>query len=293
MSNKPTVSVIIPTYNHGHLIEKCLNSLIGQTFKSWEAIIVNNFSNDNTIDVVNSFSDERIKLINFDNGGVIAAGRNKGLTIALGDYIAFLDSDDLWYEDKLEVAVAGMKDYDIFYHDLDYINKDGKTGKVMRCRKLYSPIFEDLLLHGNGLLGSSVVVKRSILDKAGGPNGNPLLFGIADFDLWIRISQVTEKFLYASKPLGCSWIGDHNLSKPSPDYVKRFRYLYSQYVDLLPKSKVIAGKAFLDYIIVRQLHRSGDLKSALDYFRIIPHVDSLQHKIKSFLFGLKFLLLRR
>ncbi len=78
MNHKPFVSVVIPTYNHAKLLKKALDSVLAQTFKDWEAIVVNNFSTDDTVEVVNSFTDPRIKLLNFNNSGVIAASRNRG-----------------------------------------------------------------------------------------------------------------------------------------------------------------------------------------------------------------------
>ena len=103
-SMKPVYSVIIPTYNPGHLIGRCLSSVIAQTFQAWEAIVVNNYSQDNTIEVVEGFRDERVRLFNFSNKGVIAASRNEGIRQAGGDFIAFLDSDDWWYPKKLEIV---------------------------------------------------------------------------------------------------------------------------------------------------------------------------------------------
>ena len=113
MTTQPYVSVVIPTYNHAKLLKKALDSVMAQTFEDWEAIVVNNFSADNTIEVVNSFADPRIKILNFSNNGVIAASRNHGLKEATGDFIAFLDSDDIWYPNKLlkcvEQASAGYQ----------------------------------------------------------------------------------------------------------------------------------------------------------------------------------------
>lgn len=89
MATKPYVSVVIPTYNHAKLLKKALDSVLAQTFQDWEAIVINNFSTDNTIEVVDSFADRRIKIFNFSNSGVIAASRNHGLREATGDFIAF------------------------------------------------------------------------------------------------------------------------------------------------------------------------------------------------------------
>ena len=97
MNKIPAVSIVIPTYNHGYFLKKCLQSVIDQTLTDWEAIVINNFSEDNTIDVVNSFHDPRIHLVNFKNNGIIAASRNEGIKISNADLIAFLDSDDSWY----------------------------------------------------------------------------------------------------------------------------------------------------------------------------------------------------
>ena len=101
MSHSPVVTVVIPTYNHAHFLRDALNSLRAQTYTDWEAVVVNNFSEDDTVEVVNSFADSRIRLENFRNNGVIAASRNRGIALARGSYLAFLDSDDTWYPEKL------------------------------------------------------------------------------------------------------------------------------------------------------------------------------------------------
>ncbi|NDF83787.1 MAG: glycosyltransferase family 2 protein, partial [Actinobacteria bacterium] len=106
MSKSPRVSVVIPTFNHAKLLKRALDSVVAQTFDNWEAIVVNNFSADETIDVVRSFNDDRITLINFSNNGIIAASRNQGIKAARGQYLAFLDSDDKWYPEKLEKCLA-------------------------------------------------------------------------------------------------------------------------------------------------------------------------------------------
>ena len=93
----PDVSIVIPTYNHGIYLKEAIRSIIIQTFKNWECIIINNLSTDNTVDIVKSFNDPRISIINYKNNGSIAASRNKGILSARSEIIAFLDSDDYWY----------------------------------------------------------------------------------------------------------------------------------------------------------------------------------------------------
>ena len=105
----PLVSIVIPTYNHAPLLHRAIESIRAQTFTHWKAIIVNNFSTDDTVSVVESFSDNRIQLIDFANNGVIAASRNKGIELADGTYVAFLDSDDTWFPEKLEMCVGVLE----------------------------------------------------------------------------------------------------------------------------------------------------------------------------------------
>ena len=105
MKSLPLVSVIIPTFNRANDLARAVKSVIAQTFTSWELIIVDNHSVDNTDEVVRHFNDPRIKLLKIHNDGVIAASRNLGIHFSSGTYIAFLDSDDWWTPDKLRSSV--------------------------------------------------------------------------------------------------------------------------------------------------------------------------------------------
>lgn len=105
MSARPKVSVIMPSFNAAQTICVAVESVLGQTFQNWELLVINDGSTDNTLDVMAQFNDRRISLITQVNQGV-AAARNAGLKQASGEYIAFLDSDDLWLPAKLEKQVS-------------------------------------------------------------------------------------------------------------------------------------------------------------------------------------------
>ena len=127
------VSVIMPSYNTDKFIKQSIESVIDQTYKNWELIIVDDCSTDNTDDVVASISDERIiYLKNKVNSGA-AMSRNRALREAKGRWIAFLDSDDLWSPDKLEKQIKFMEDNDYHFSYTNYkeINEDGKLTGVM------------------------------------------------------------------------------------------------------------------------------------------------------------------
>ena len=100
--NAPLVSIIIPTYNRAEDLKRALQSVFDQTFADWEILIVDNHSIDNTDDVVKLFDDPRIRLFKIHNDGVVAASRNLGLKHAVGEYVAFLDSDDWWLPKSLK-----------------------------------------------------------------------------------------------------------------------------------------------------------------------------------------------
>ena len=110
MNNKnlPLISIIIPTYNHAKYLGRALRSIVDQSFSSWEAIIIDNFSKDNTEDVVKSFPNNKIKYFRLNNNGVIAKSRNFGILKARGEWIAFLDSDDWWTKNKLQICYMNI-----------------------------------------------------------------------------------------------------------------------------------------------------------------------------------------
>lgn len=99
------VTIITPTYNRGHLLERAINSVLTQTYKNWELLVVDDASTDNTADVMSQFTDERIRYIHYGVNGGNAKARNVGVKNAKGDYIAFVDSDDEYHPTYLDKAI--------------------------------------------------------------------------------------------------------------------------------------------------------------------------------------------
>ena len=129
--NNPLVSVIIPNYNKEEFLSICIQSVLNQTYKNFEIIIIDNFSSDRSLDVIKKFIDPRINLFQFKNNGIIAASRNFGIKKSNGKYLAFLDSDDYWMKDKLSKSVKVLEQgADFIYHDCILFSKDFKK----RCQ---------------------------------------------------------------------------------------------------------------------------------------------------------------
>ena len=201
MNNRltPLVSVVIPSYNHGQFIGRALQSVLDQIYSNWEVIVIDNNSTDNTDDVIASFADQRITYLKIQNEGIIAASRNAGIKVAKGEWIAFLDSDDWWTVNKLQVCFdCDRSQVDVIHHDLEITScRVAKSiSKFTIGRQLKRPALMDLLIHGNALSNSSVVVRKYILEKVDGIMQNPKMIGCEDFNTWLRIAQISENFLF-------------------------------------------------------------------------------------------------
>ena len=213
----PRVSIVVPTYNRAQDLERALRSAQAQTFTAWEAVVVDNHSSDDTDEIIRSLDDARIRLFKIHNHGVIAASRNLGIQQSLGQFVAFLDSDDWWSPRKLEEAIVALDGgADVVHHDLFVAVKSRQRYHHRRSkgRQLDSPVFEDLLANGNALPNSSVVVRRELLQQVGGLCEEPSLIALEDFDTWLRIATLTDRFAYIPQVLGYYWLGGGNMTNP-------------------------------------------------------------------------------
>jgi len=139
----PKVSVITPAYNAEQYLDKTIESVLAQTFLDWEMLIVDDCSLDHTYELASSYADKdtRIKVIKAPKNGGVAAARNIALSVADGQYIAFLDSDDIWLPNKLEKQVEFMKSNHYAFSYTDYQcfdSSSGQKGKIVRCPKTMS-----------------------------------------------------------------------------------------------------------------------------------------------------------
>lgn len=214
------VSVVIPTFNRARDLKRALESVQKQTYANWEALIVDNFSDDDTDKMVIGFNDPRMKLFKIHNNGVIAASRNLGINEASGDYIAFLDSDDWWVPEKLSISIFYLNQgADLVYHDLYSVKKNEQRIHIRkaRTRRLKTPVYVDLLVNGNALNNSSVVVRKKLLTSIDGLSEEPDLIAAEDYDAWLRIAKISEKFYKINRTLGYYWAGGGNISNTERD----------------------------------------------------------------------------
>lgn len=191
--NAPAVSVIVPAYNAGEFLREAIDSVLAQTYRDFEVIVVDDGSTDHTRDVLRIYG-SAVRSIRQKNGGA-AAARNCGILNSSGRYIAFLDADDVWLPAKLERQVSCLERHPQLvaaYSDSRDL-EDGILNPESRLARFgiraSGRIFEDLLRH-NFLHTSSVVVRRTALAEAGLFDAS--LRGSEDIDLWMRLSRVGD-----------------------------------------------------------------------------------------------------
>jgi len=257
----PLISVIIPTYNHGNYLGRALQSVKDQTYTNWELIVIDNHSTDNTDEVIASFYNLQIKYLKIHNNGVIAASRNTGINMAKGEWISFLDSDDMWSKDKLQVCVNYIDDEtDLLYHDMSIIpqQKNFFKRKMIKSRQLRPPVLEDLLVNSNIIINSSVVVRKNLLDKIGGIDESIDMIAAEDYNTWLRISKLTNQFVYLPYKLGFYLIQSQNISKTKDMSVPSYHAVF-EFLNTLNMNQRKIVKANLKYMSGRFNYLSGNL----------------------------------
>lgn len=183
----PKVSVIIPTYNRASVLNRAIDSVLGQTFKDWELIIVDDGSTDETSELLQSHSHESLSIYRTSNQGVSAA-RNLGLQKAHGEWVAFLDSDDEWLPEKLAKQMAYAEahpDILIVHGEEIWVRNGVRVNPMKKHQKRGGDIFGDAVKLCC-ISPSTVLLKKSLLlDLGGFREDYPVC---EDYDLWLKIT---------------------------------------------------------------------------------------------------------
>jgi len=283
MCNK-LVSVIIPLFNSENYIGNTIMSVINQTYKNWELFVVDDFSSDLSRSIVRKFMelDDRIKLIESEvNFGGPARPRNIGIHLSNGEYIAFLDSDDLWYPEKLQLCMRSFHpDVDIIFHDfVKYGDVNFFTNKNMKGRKLDTPVTKSLLLHDNVIINSSVIARKKLIEDVGYIDESKNMIAAEDYNLWLKISIITNNFLYIPKVLGEYLVGDGNIS--SKDMSICSKNATQGFEKYLNNDELLKYNAILDYMRGRYLYINQEYSMAKIYLRKTLKSGVIDLRIKS------------
>ena len=195
----PLVSVVMPVYNAEAFLAESIRSVLTQTYRQFELIIVDDGSTDRSASIVRAITDGRIQYHYRENGGVSKA-RNRGVQLSRGPLIAFLDSDDLWLPEKLDKQVAYLQchsDVGVVYCWFQVLF----PGKPLRICPLHvSDSPRGIISDGYGLLPSATMLRREVFEKSGGFDEGFTASEFEDIELSVRLSEIT-KFGCLSQPL--------------------------------------------------------------------------------------------
>lgn len=212
-SGNPCISVIIPTFNREKLLADAITTVLEQEFTDFELIIVDNGSTDATGQLVQQYSDSRISYHYQEGTGSPAGPRNTGIRLARGDWIAFLDSDDIWASEKLGQCkeMIAKADPELLVHTQNVCDFEGNQLGFLRPTFPSENSYQFLLTHENTLATSATLVKRSFLqEKELQFSEADELVAVEDFDLWLRIAAAGGKLLCVDSPLGTNRVHSDN-----------------------------------------------------------------------------------
>lgn len=277
-------SVVIPTYNRADQLKDCLDSLLKQTFKHFEVLVCDDGSTDNTAEVVRSFQQQGLNIRYFfnENWGGPAYPRNVGIANAGAPWVCFLDSDDIWYPQKLEKCRPYIERYDLICHDFDIMGKNGPRNKI-RTYNFREHVFENLMTRGCSIVTSSVCARKDILQEAGGFAEDKTLIAVEDFDLWLRLARKGYAFKVINESLGAYWTGGGNITAASNKQIDRINAVYGKHLDFLKHNRKAAGQAIASqhYLTGWVKHRMAAYKIAKHDYRIAIASGKLAVKVKA------------
>lgn len=187
-----TISVIIPVFNGEKTIAKTIDSVLHQSFTDLEILVINDGSTDSTEQVVKSFQDSRIKILSYSNAG-LSASRNRGIEQASGDFVSFIDADDLWTEDKLQAQYESLmqnKKAVVAYSWTNYIDANNKIIKAGMKVTFEGDVFARLLVSNFLENGSNPLIYRHVFNNVGGFDES--LKAAEDWDMWLRLAAEYE-----------------------------------------------------------------------------------------------------
>lgn len=222
---QPLISIITPNYNSEKFIAETIESVVSQSYKNWELLIVDDCSTDNSTIIIEEFieKDKRIQLIKLQQNGGAAITRNKGVSLAKGDYIAFLDSDDRWFVDKLTKQLSFMLDKDIAFSFTSYysVSEQKTDQKLINVKQTIN--YKQLLTNNYiGCLTVMYSVKK--IGKVYFPN----IIKRQDWALWLKITR--------------SNIVAYGIQEPLAWYTRRNYSLSSKKVNLLKYNWLVYRK---------------------------------------------------
>ena len=251
----PLVSIIMNCHNGEKYLQKSLNSVFNQTYKNWELIFYDNRSKDKSKEIILSHKDKRVRYFKTKSMLNLYQARNLAVTKARGKYVCFLDTDDWWVKNKLDLQITTLKknkDYKFVFSNYYLYFQESNNKKIFFKKKIKSGKITQFLLNDYKIGILSVMIEKNLLKKQ---NFNSAYNIIGDFDYFINLS-LKEKFFCINKPLAFYRYHNNNYSKNTDIHFKEFNKWLKQNSSNFEKLgfklrslKILKFKLFLKSII--------------------------------------------
>ena len=287
----PKVSVIIPTYNRAHLVGRAIQSVLNQTYQDFEIIVVDDGSTDNTEEVVKSFYDKRIRYIRHKENKGGGAARNTGIKAAHGEYIAFQDSDDEWFPEKIEKQAKIFEntppEAGVVYSDMWRITENKKeyfhSPKIMSENRIK---YKQALDYGVMNIGiGTALIKKECFDKVG--MFDEKLPRFIDLELFIRLSKYYY-FHRIEEPLVNYFDADKSISSNTESLVTARKLILEKYFEDIEKDKKVLANHYLG--IGASLCANREIEEGESYFakafKIYPYLNKDRKLLSKHYFGI-------
>lgn len=208
-SSEPLISVVIPTWNRRQLVQEAIASVMAQTYSKWELIVVDDGSTDGTIEALGTFTDPRMNFISSEHIGNLGQLRDLGAVAGRGEWLAFLDSDDVWNPEKLELQLRELArtgtDWSYTAYQLIDDRKIPIPLRTGRLRAISGWIILDLLAERTGICSGTLVARRTLFEAVGGFSKNGI-YAFEDVDLALRLALAAP---VAALPEALTRVRDH------------------------------------------------------------------------------------
>jgi len=242
---KPTVSVVIPTYNRAYIVGRSIQSVLSQSYRDFEIIVVDDGSTDNTEEIVRRFNNHRLRYIRHKENQGISAARNTGIKASLGKYIAFQDSDDVWMQGKFEQQMRIFETLGdhvgVVYSGLLRIN-NGKNRYIPYKKNIKKEgyIYDEYLASGLTNLPTAII-RKECFEKSGMFDEN--LRRLGDMELFIRISKFYE-FRFLEEVLVFSYLLPDGISFDTDSLIISSELILNKYFEEFSKKKMRLSKRY-------------------------------------------------
>ena len=290
----PIISVILPAYNSEKTIKRTINSVLQQTFTDLELIIINDGSQDSTLDIISQFNDFRVKVFSYPNsGGNIS--RNRGIQVASGKFLSFLDADDLWTVDKLQRQLQTLQentDVKVAYSWTDYIDENDNFLLSGTYISVNGDVYEQLFITNFLENGSNPLIDREVILELGGFDES--LNAGQDWDMWLRLANKynfvavpSVQILYRISPNSRS----SNLKRQEEGCIKVLEKAYQARPSLskLTRRKSLAN--LYKYLTCKALQQPFTRQKSLNAARFLcKYVINDSSRFKHAFFSLKLLI---